>query len=76
MKLRDRQHSPLDSMTDNIITSDSMIRSGVEIAKVLALGTFCALIGPLCVFGPTNDRQSGVEHVFWSLLSDLDMTLL
>ncbi|KAF1953918.1 FMN-dependent alpha-hydroxy acid dehydrogenase [Byssothecium circinans] len=54
---------------------DSGVRCGADIAKALALGAECVLIGRPYVYGLTLRGEGGVEHVLKSLIGDLELTL-
>jgi len=54
---------------------DSGIRSGADIAKALALGADCVLIGRPYVYGLALGGEKGVEHVLKSLVGELELTL-
>jgi isopentenyl diphosphate isomerase/L-lactate dehydrogenase-like FMN-dependent dehydrogenase len=54
---------------------DSGVRCGADIAKALALGAQCVLIGRPYVYGLALGGESGVEHVLRSLVGDLELTL-
>jgi lactate 2-monooxygenase len=54
---------------------DSGIRSGADIAKALALGADCVLIGRPYVYGLALGGEKGVEHVLKSLIGELELTL-
>ncbi|CAO2650234.1 Nn.00g015260.m01.CDS01 [Neocucurbitaria sp. VM-36] len=61
-----------DKMT---IFFDSGIRSGADVAKALALGADCVLIGRPYVYGLALGGERGVEHVVKSLIGELELTL-
>jgi lactate 2-monooxygenase len=54
---------------------DSGIRTGADIAKVMALGAKACLIGRPYVYGLALGGEAGVRHVLKSLLGDLQLTL-
>jgi lactate 2-monooxygenase len=54
---------------------DSGIQSGADIAKALALGADCVLIGRPYVYGLALGGETGVEHVLKSLVGELELTL-
>ncbi|KAI1469718.1 putative FMN dependent dehydrogenase [Daldinia caldariorum] len=54
---------------------DSGIRSGVDVAKALALGADMCLVGRPFVYGLVLGGEEGVAHVLRSLLGDLELTL-
>lgn len=65
-----------DAVGDNLrIFFDSGIRCGADIAKALALGADCVLIGRPYVYGLALGGESGVSHVLKSLIGDLELTL-
>lgn len=57
------------------ILFDSGIQSGVDIAKALALGADCVLVGRPYVYGLALGGEKGVEHVLKSLIGELELTL-
>jgi lactate 2-monooxygenase len=54
---------------------DSGIQSGADIAKALALGADCVLVGRPYVYGLALGGEKGVEHVLKSLVGELELTL-
>ncbi|PVH84052.1 FMN-dependent alpha-hydroxy acid dehydrogenase [Cadophora sp. DSE1049] len=54
---------------------DSGVRSGVDIAKALALGAKCVLVGRPYIWGLAIDGKKGVVHVLKALLGEFQMTL-
>jgi lactate 2-monooxygenase len=54
---------------------DSGIRAGADIAKALALGADCVLLGRPFVYGLALGGQQGVEHVLKSMVGELELTL-
>jgi len=54
---------------------DSGIQSGADIAKALALGADCVLIGRPYVYGLALGGEKGVRHVLKSLVGELQLTL-
>jgi lactate 2-monooxygenase len=66
----------VDAVEDKLtIFFDSGIRSGADIAKALALGADCVLIGRPYVYGLALGGEKGVEHVLKSLIGELELTL-
>ena len=57
------------------ILFDSGIRAGADIAKAMALGAQCCLVGRPFVFGLALGGEEGVAHVLKSLLGDMQLTL-
>ena len=65
-----------DAVGDKLrIFFDSGVRCGADIAKALALGADCVLIGRPYVYGLALGGESGVSHVLKSLIGDLELTL-
>lgn len=65
-----------DAVGDNLkLFFDSGIRAGADIAKALALGADCVLIGRPYVYGLALGGEKGVEHVLKSLVGELELTL-
>lgn len=62
-----------DSNVD--IFFDSGIRCGADLAKALALGAKCCLIGRPYIYGLAMGGEAGVSHVLKSLLGDLELTM-
>ena len=54
---------------------DSGIQSGADIAKALALGADCVLVGRPYVYGLALGGEKGVKHVLKSLVGELELTL-
>ncbi len=54
---------------------DSGIRTGDDIAKVLALGAKAVLLGRPYAYGLGLDGQAGVEHVIRCILAEFELTL-
>jgi lactate 2-monooxygenase len=54
---------------------DSGIQSGADIAKAMALGADCVLVGRPYVYGLALGGEKGVEHVLKSLVGELELTL-
>ncbi|KAF2650239.1 cytochrome b2 (L-lactate cytochrome-c oxidoreductase) [Lophiostoma macrostomum CBS 122681] len=66
----------VDAVGDKLtIFFDSGITSGSDIAKALALGADCVLIGRPYVYGLALGGEGGVSHVLKSLMGDLELTL-
>jgi isopentenyl diphosphate isomerase/L-lactate dehydrogenase-like FMN-dependent dehydrogenase len=66
----------VDAVGDKLtIFFDSGIGSGSDIAKALALGADCVLIGRPYVYGLALGGEGGVSHVLKSLMGDLELTL-
>ncbi|GAM91532.1 hypothetical protein ANO11243_095840 [Dothideomycetidae sp. 11243] len=66
----------VDAVGDKLdVLFDSGIRCGADIAKALALGAKCVLIGRPFVYGLVMGGQEGVSHVLKALIGDLDLTL-
>jgi lactate 2-monooxygenase len=66
----------VDAVGDKLtIFFDSGVRSGADIAKALALGAQCVLIGRPYVYGLVLGGEGGVTHVLKSLLGDLELNL-
>lgn len=66
----------VDAVGDKMsIFFDSGIQSGADIAKALALGADCVLIGRPYVYGLALGGEKGVEHVLKSLVGELELTL-
>ncbi|KAK8086181.1 FMN dependent dehydrogenase [Apiospora phragmitis] len=66
----------VDAVGDQLdIFFDSGIRCGADIAKALALGAKCCLIGRPYVYGLALGGEEGVAHVLKSMLGDLELTL-
>ena len=66
----------VDAVRDELeIFFDSGIRCGADIAKALALGAKCCLIGRPYVYGLALGGEDGVSHVLKALIGDLDLTL-
>ncbi|USP79798.1 uncharacterized protein yc1106_07072 [Curvularia clavata] len=57
------------------ILFDSGVQSGVDVAKALALGADCVLVGRPYVYGLTLGGEKGVEHVLKSLVGELELTM-
>ncbi|EOA80947.1 hypothetical protein ACJQWK_09940 [Exserohilum turcicum] len=64
-----------DTTKDFKILFDSGIQSGADIAKALALGADCVLIGRPYVYGLALGGEQGVGHVLKSLVGELQLTL-
>ncbi|MEV6400734.1 lactate 2-monooxygenase [Streptomyces sp. NPDC051907] len=54
---------------------DSGVRSGADMAKVIALGARGVLLGRPYVYGLALDGQAGVDHVVRCLLAEFELTL-
>jgi lactate 2-monooxygenase len=66
----------VDAVGDKLtIFFDSGVRNGSDIAKALALGADCVLIGRPYIYGLVLGGESGVSHVLKSLTGDLELTL-
>ncbi len=66
----------VDAVGDKLeIFFDSGIRCGADIAKALALGAKCCLIGRPYVYGLALGGEEGVSHILKALIGDLDLTL-
>jgi lactate 2-monooxygenase len=66
----------VDEVGDKLtIFFDSGIQSGADVAKALALGADCVLIGRPYVYGLALGGEIGVEHVLKSLIGELELTL-
>ncbi|KAK7920214.1 FMN dependent dehydrogenase [Apiospora marii] len=66
----------VDAVGDQLdIFFDSGIRCGADIAKALALGAKCCLVGRPYVYGLALGGEEGVSHVLKSMLGDLELTL-
>jgi lactate 2-monooxygenase len=66
----------VDEVGDKLtIFFDSGIQSGADVAKALALGADCVLIGRPYVYGLALGGENGVEHVLKSLIGELELTL-
>lgn len=66
----------VDAVGDRLsIFFDSGVQSGAEIAKALAPGADCVLIGRPYVYGLALGGEKGVEHVLKSLIGELELTL-
>ncbi|KAI4156153.1 MAG: hypothetical protein LQ340_000490 [Diploschistes diacapsis] len=66
----------VDAVGDMLtIFFDSGIRCGADIAKALALGADCVLIGRPYVYGLALGGEEGVQHVLKALVGELDLTL-
>ncbi|KAL6244347.1 hypothetical protein RBB50_008589 [Rhinocladiella similis] len=57
------------------ILFDSGVRTGVDVAKAMALGAKMCLIGRPFVYGLALGGKEGVRHVLQSLLGELHLTL-
>ncbi|KAF2134296.1 putative FMN dependent dehydrogenase [Dothidotthia symphoricarpi CBS 119687] len=65
-----------DAVGDKLaIFFDSGIQSGSDIAKALALGADCVLVGRPYVYGLALGGERGVGHVLKSLMGELELTL-
>ena len=65
-----------DAVGDNLsIFFDSGVGSGADIAKAMALGADCVLIGRPYVYGLAMGGEQGVAHVLKSLMGELELTL-
>lgn len=65
-----------DAVGDAIkIFFDSGVGSGADIAKAMALGADCVLIGRPYVYGLALGGEQGVAHVLKSLMGELELTL-
>lgn len=66
----------VDAVGDKLtIFFDSGVRCGADIAKALALGADCVLIGRPYVYGLALGGEDGVHHVLKALVGELDLTL-
>lgn len=66
----------VDAVGDKLtIFFDSGVRCGADIAKALAFGADCVLIGRPYVYGLVLGGEGGVSHVLKSLIGDLELTL-
>jgi lactate 2-monooxygenase len=66
----------VDAVGDKLaIFFDSGIQSGADIAKALALGADCVLVGRPYIYGLALGGEKGVSHVLKSLIGELEMTL-
>ena len=66
----------VDAVGDKLtIFFDSGIQSGADIAKAMALGADCVLVGRPYVYGLALGGEKGVEHVLKSLVGELELTL-
>ena len=66
----------VDAVGDKLtIFFDSGIRGGADIAKALALGANCVLLGRPWVYGLALGGEEGVRHVLRALKGDLELTL-
>ena len=54
---------------------DSGVRCGADIAKALALGAQCVLIGRPYIYGLALGGEAGVSHVLKALIGELQLTL-
>ncbi|KAK9477469.1 FMN-dependent dehydrogenase [Lipomyces japonicus] len=57
------------------ILFDSGIRTGSDVVKALALGANAVLIGRPYMYGLALGGEQGVQHVFKSLLAEVDITM-
>jgi lactate 2-monooxygenase len=65
-----------DAVGDKLtIFFDSGVGCGADIAKALALGADCVLIGRPYVYGLALGGEKGVAHVLKSLVGELELTL-
>jgi lactate 2-monooxygenase len=65
-----------DAVEDKLsIFFDSGVGSGADIAKAMALGADCVLIGRPYVYGLALGGEQGVAHVLKSLMGELELTL-
>ena len=66
----------VDAVGDKLtIFFDSGIQCGADIAKALALGADCVLIGRPYVYGLALGGEEGVKHVLKALVGELELTL-
>lgn len=66
----------VDAVGDKLdIFFDSGIRCGADIAKALALGARCCLVGRPYVYGLALGGEEGVSHILKALIGDLELTL-
>ena len=66
----------VDAVGDSLtIFFDSGIQCGADIAKALALGADCVLIGRPFVYGLALGGEDGVNHVLKALVGELELTL-
>ncbi|KAJ4399392.1 hypothetical protein N0V91_009484 [Didymella pomorum] len=65
-----------DAVGDELsIFFDSGVGSGADIAKAMALGADCVLVGRPYVYGLALGGEQGVAHVLKSLVGELELTL-
>lgn len=65
-----------DAVDDKLtIFFDSGVGSGADIAKAMALGADCVLVGRPYVYGLALGGEQGVAHVLKSLVGELELTL-
>ncbi|KAF3041460.1 hypothetical protein E8E11_004967 [Didymella keratinophila] len=65
-----------DAVGDELsIFFDSGVGSGADIAKAMALGADCILVGRPYVYGLALGGEQGVAHVLKSLVGELELTL-
>jgi isopentenyl diphosphate isomerase/L-lactate dehydrogenase-like FMN-dependent dehydrogenase len=66
----------VDAVGENLtVFFDSGIQCGADIAKAMALGADCVLVGRPYVYGLALGGEKGVEHVLKSLVGELELTL-
>ncbi|WFD43605.1 lactate 2-monooxygenase, partial [Malassezia psittaci] len=66
----------VDAVGDKIdVLFDSGIRSGVDVAKALALGAKMVLVGRPCVYGLSIGGSEGVKHVLQCMKADLELSM-
>ena len=61
---------------DLTILADSGVRSGLDVARMLALGAQGVLLGRAYAYALAADGQRGVEHLLDLLAADLRVTMI